>query len=1210
MTHNQRLPDKYRSLLLGIFFAVLTFSASSQTYNPSTCCTVSNKSYGAAQAVSTDGRSWFYDATNFVMRDYNGTTEVFSYLNLAKYRSGHFPIFVHSGGILQSNGVWLGGSTLVYWFKDSTGNANLVRWYTDSTALPGAPFYSVANNLSEGNAGLIKGNLALDFVNNTSDATKNAAAVSLTNHTIDGTLNTLQNIPNAALAHSTIGLTATHNPASDISVPVSPATLGNSITINIPDGGTASRGAIIATDWNSFHSKLDSIHISNDTVYNCANGTCTFQSVLVGTGSVNSVDGTDASLLFSPTTGNVLGKVNPAFTFNWAGQHSFLSFAPIFSTLTTAGGIFYGNGSGQLLQSSGGTNGQIFKSTGGGTAPLFFTPDAATVNGWLGYTALSSALSSSHIFVGNGSNIATDVAMSGDGTLSNTGVLTITKPDSALAAGYNLGLSRSGTTVTVFSTDTLEAYVGQILRSPSFASLTGWTNNGSATFTATGGVITASGGAGLDDFTNSLDYNYYTGADEWGFSTVLKTGTAAANVGMSVGIRTTNTYVPCSMAVQFDGSNSAHAGRIYLRAFRGVNFIRVDSTAALSFTAGDKIEINVFLNRYSVTILARDQTTNSAHVYITHNFPVALSSDVLPNTGHFSIWQHGGANEIDSAAITIYSLKYPAICVLGDSRLYGDLVGDYGVSYVQQLQSRYGSVVNFAKAGDRTTDILNRVPEALSTHTKQFVYMAGVNDIAATTDTNTIKSNIASTYSGLISQGAKVWFLLPWFSSVYDQTWLRNYIVRTYPNWIDTWTPSVNCADCRAADGVHYTAIGNRILARATLDTNVLVGGRTRLPDSAVVKAISLWSANDSVQTLVTATVDNQVTSDNTFVYNRKTRRLGIFPGVGPSSGLTDPQHTIDASTGDISGRTIQLNPASGGGMAMKTITLFKTVNGLSFNDTWIMGLDNSSLANLYLGSGSLSAFHLFDRGGNDFINAFIGSLSSALTISGGSCYAGATNTGASQLQLNGGSGTGTGTPSDVIIGLPTTTGSGSTLQTITNRWWFKGTTLGLSNNSSPSASAAIDLTGNVTQGFLPPVMTTAQFNAISSRATGLHAVLTDSSNRMAVYNGASTLAYATSDMLNNIPLRYPHSISTPATGGTVNLVANQYNIINPAGALVALTVNLPSSPVNNDVVYIKYTQAITTVTYGNGTVVDGITAPTAGGLVVLTYDSGTTSWY
>lgn len=92
--------------------------------------------------------------------------------------------------------------------------------------------------------------------------------------------------------------------------------------------------------------------------------------------------------------------------------------------------------------------------------------------------------------------------------------------------------------------------------------------------------------------------------------------------------------------------------------------------------------------------------------------------------------------------------------------------------------------------------------------------------------------------------------------------------------------------------------------------------------------------------------------------------------------------------------------------------------------------------------------------------------------------------------------------------------------------------------------------------------------------------------------------------------LKYSHTIFTPTTGGTVSLVNGQYNIINPAGSLLALTVNLPSSPANNDVVYIKFTQTISTVTYANGTVVDGITAPTAGGLTVLTYDAGTTSWY
>lgn len=97
---------------------------------------------------------------------------------------------------------------------------------------------------------------------------------------------------------------------------------------------------------------------------------------------------------------------------------------------------------------------------------------------------------------------------------------------------------------------------------------------------------------------------------------------------------------------------------------------------------------------------------------------------------------------------------------------------------------------------------------------------------------------------------------------------------------------------------------------------------------------------------------------------------------------------------------------------------------------------------------------------------------------------------------------------------------------------------------------------------------------------------------------------------LNVATSNQDHTIFTPTTGSTVSLVNNQYNIINPAGAILALTVTLPSSPANKDFVRIKFTQAVTTVTYSGGTVADGITSPIAGGYVIFTYDSGTTTWY
>lgn len=77
----------------------------------------------------------------------------------------------------------------------------------------------------------------------------------------------------------------------------------------------------------------------------------------------------------------------------------------------------------------------------GGTPGQWKTASIASV---LGFTPLSQTLANTQIFVGNASNIATAVAMSGDTTISNTGVVTI-KTSVALAG--------SPTTTTQIATD-------------------------------------------------------------------------------------------------------------------------------------------------------------------------------------------------------------------------------------------------------------------------------------------------------------------------------------------------------------------------------------------------------------------------------------------------------------------------------------------------------------------------------------------------------------------------------------------------------------------------------------------------------------------------------------------------------------------------------------------------------------------------------------
>ena len=85
--------------------------------------------------------------------------------------------------------------------------------------------------------------------------------------------------------------------------------------------------------------------------------------------------------------------------------------------------------------------------------------------------------------------------------------------------------------------------------------------------------------------------------------------------------------------------------------------------------------------------------------------------------------------------------------------------------------------------------------------------------------------------------------------------------------------------------------------------------------------------------------------------------------------------------------------------------------------------------------------------------------------------------------------------------------------------------------------------------------------------------------------------------------------IFTPANGSTVNAVNNAYNIIN-SSTLLSLTIALPVSPANGDVLEFKFINGITTVTYTGGTVAAPLTNPVIGQLVKYVYDTTNTKWF
>lgn len=85
-----------------------------------------------------------------------------------------------------------------------------------------------------------------------------------------------------------------------------------------------------------------------------------------------------------------------------------------------------------------------------------------------------------------------------------------------------------------------------------------------------------------------------------------------------------------------------------------------------------------------------------------------------------------------------------------------------------------------------------------------------------------------------------------------------------------------------------------------------------------------------------------------------------------------------------------------------------------------------------------------------------------------------------------------------------------------------------------------------------------------------------------------------------------------PESGGTVNLTRADkvYALLDPAGTLATLTVNLPSSPLDGDEVTLSTSQILTALTVGNGTIVGTLTTLALGGFAKFVYNTASSKWF
>lgn len=434
--------------------------------------------------------------------------------------------------------------------------------------------------------------------------------------------------------------------------------------------------------------------------------------------------------------------------------------------------------------------------------------------------------------------------------------------------------------------------LGTILNQSTFTSLTGFTPNGT-TPTVSGGQLQFSGGTGTE--TASLDYNYFTTLTNWSETINMVAGTVtSSSYGLALGVRSAEVNGGFDQAFAgFGMATGAAAGfvSIYSGSAQGgaTPPIVATSTSALSFSAGDTIQLSVALNYNVMTATVSDLTTASAPVTVSYTFLFTyLQTAFPPNIGKFAIYNFGGSQNVSSWSITSTTQKNAQVAFIGDSKTVGYYAGTYGNAFALAMQANLNDIIE-AGGNDATGDVLLNLPEIISLHPQAVVLNIGRNDLCEySISLGTIEANYASIVSQLQAANITVYHLLPIYETACNQASLTSYITSTYTS-VNQITSTLAAyagtgSNVLAGDGIHPNALGHQLIYNALFSFFQALNA-TNLLFNPYVSPV----ATSTIQTGVTRIIQTQTLASTgnsvTFTIPAGFTNLHIYMSASNTSG-------------------------------------------------------------------------------------------------------------------------------------------------------------------------------------------------------------------------------------------------------------------------------------------------------------------------------------
>lgn len=287
---------------------------------------------------------------------------------------------------------------------------------------------------------------------------------------------------------------------------------------------------------------------------------------------------------------------------------------------------------------------------------------------------------------------------------------------------------------------------------------------GTGTITLSGGMLNLTGGNG--GFTNYISRTAntphdFTCLEKWRQEVTFRTPNpvTSSSYGLSAGIMSTHDTAamrntnPNWMKLSGDGGTlgryvkfSIIGGVTNQLGDGGANGLLADNTLYTLVVTRNKntFTFDLYVGTGTGGSLARTSWS------VDTNITTTTTTNIAPNTGQFTLWNHGGTFTITRWIVDSVAGKNLDLVGIGDSNMYGMYAGTNAARYVDQAAATLG--LNYeilAGAADSTVQTLSRIDEILALNPRIAYLNTISNDISLG---GTYTANYQANYASLVTQ--------------------------------------------------------------------------------------------------------------------------------------------------------------------------------------------------------------------------------------------------------------------------------------------------------------------------------------------------------------------------------------------------------------------------------------------------------------------------